>query len=129
MDTFLIGSWWNKAEYEKLTGEPKQAYYNKLAQEIRDTLGLKEGHLVDSAPYECVRKDGFVYIRSWREHEGAWDTYYGALSELSQEEVAAPPDGVILCPCGNKQFYIDYEDYECIGICTHCGTRHSLYSG
>jgi len=114
--------------------------YDKLRREIKEKLGVD--FLPGFPPWEVAEKEGIVYIRgSWEAGRSfndksiadksiVYDSYYRTLSDYIDDNNALPPkDGVVMCPCGNKSFYIEYGGYECIGICSQCGTSHSLYSG
>ena len=124
MKTFIIG----EGSDRKKPAIERNADYQREQQEIREKLGIEDGFLPCFAPYEVVEIEGYFYLRSLSYDTDLQSTYYTALSRW-HDGVPEPPNGVVLCPCGSKTFYIRYGEYECLGVCTGCGVEHSLYDG
>ena len=124
MKKFVIGEqYWSKQRSGETSIEELVRSYKELQQEIRDKLGINDGFLPLWTPYEVIEgDDGEFYLKC------SGDSYYTSLSNW-RGDVPKPKDGEVMCPCGNKTFYIEYGNYECYGVCTKCGKRYLLYDG
>jgi len=95
--------------------------YSQMREEFKEKLGVEDLH--GQPPWEAVKYQSHYYIRSLYFDEPA--LYYTALSEWTPK-IDSPKDGIVLCLCGNKAFYIQSVYSAPSGICTECKRIHGF---
>ena len=123
MKTFVLGEWYEVAALNTAFGPPHYALWAKLVAEVNARLGRADIHDMEGLPpFTVTELGGVFYVK------GDGVTYFLALPEWGHTDEPRPKDGVVLCPCGSKQFHVDFEHGELvIAICSQCGQRHVVF--